>query len=168
MHSVGDWQTVKGALSQDLVTLAAYLQTWRLKLSWSKTVSAVFLLNNREAGRKLNVTLDGKCLPFTQTPNIPGCETGQVSYVPRTSRITAWKTNFTCCPYRQLAGLGWGASALGYSTAECCTPVWCCSVPICIINTAINDALHIATGCLRPTPLDNPPILAGIQSAELC
>ena len=32
MHSAGDWQAIKGALSQDLVTLAAYLQTWRLKL----------------------------------------------------------------------------------------------------------------------------------------
>jgi len=24
------------------------------------------------------------------------------------------------------------------------------------------------TGCLRPTPADNYPILAGIQAAELC
>ena len=33
---------------------------------------------------------------------------------------------------------------------------------------AINDALHIVTGCLHPTPLDNLAILAGIQPAELC
>jgi len=31
---------------------------------------------------------------------------------------------------------------------------------------AITDALRIVTGCLRPTPADNLPILAGIQSAE--
>ena len=36
MHSAGDWQAVQGVFSPDLVTLAAYLQTWRLKLSWSK------------------------------------------------------------------------------------------------------------------------------------
>jgi len=31
----------------------------------------------------------------------------------------------------------------------------------------INDALRTVTGCLRPTPADNLPILAGIQPAEL-
>ena len=32
---------------------------------------------------------------------------------------------------------------------------------------SINDALRIVTGCLRSTPADNLPILAGIQPAEL-
>jgi len=35
------------------------------------------------------------------------------------------------------------------------------------IDPAINDALRIVTGCLRPAPVDNLPILAAIQSAEL-
>jgi len=34
-------------------------------------------------------------------------------------------------------------------------------------DLAINDALRIVNGCLRPTPADNLPILAGIQPAEL-
>ena len=34
-------------------------------------------------------------------------------------------------------------------------------------DPTINDALRIVTGCLRPTPADNLPILAGIQPAEL-
>ena len=57
--------------------------------------------------------------------------------------------------------------ALVHSTAEYCAPVWCCSAHTCLINPAINDALRIVTGCLRPTPEDNLPILAGIQPAEL-
>ena len=36
-------------------TLSAYLQTWRLKLSHTKTVTAAFHLNNREAKRELKV-----------------------------------------------------------------------------------------------------------------
>ena len=40
MHSAGDWQAIKGALGQDQLTLLTYFQTWRLKLSWSKTVLA--------------------------------------------------------------------------------------------------------------------------------
>jgi len=36
-----------------------------------------------------------------------------------------------------------------------------------LIDPTINDALRIVTGCLRPTPADNLPILSGIQPAEL-
>jgi len=57
--------------------------------------------------------------------------------------------------------------ALVRSTAEYCAPVWCPSAYIRLIDPAINDALRFVTGCLRPTPADNLPILAGIQPAEL-
>ena len=45
-----------------------YLQTWRLKLSHTKTVSAVFHLNNREAKHELKVCNNNKLLPFCPTP----------------------------------------------------------------------------------------------------
>ena len=77
---------------------------------------------------------------------------------------------------RRLAGSGWGAGAktlhtatlsLVYSTEEYCAPVWCRSAHTHLIDSVLNDALHIVTGCLRPTPTDYLPILAGIQPAEL-
>jgi len=54
-----------------------------------------------------------------------------------------------------------------HSTTKYCTPVWCNSAHKCLINPAINDAVQIVTGCLRPTPAVNLSILAGIQPAEL-
>ena len=57
--------------------------------------------------------------------------------------------------------------ALVHLTAEYCAPVWCRSTDTRFIDPAINDALLIVTSCLRPTPVDNLPILAGIQRAEL-
>ena len=57
--------------------------------------------------------------------------------------------------------------ALVHSTAEYCAPVWCRSAHTRLIDPTINDALRIVTGCLRPTPEDNLPILAGIQPAKL-
>ena len=36
-----------------------------------------------------------------------------------------------------------------------------------LIDSVLNDALRIVTGCLRPTPTDHLPILSGIQPAEL-
>ena len=77
---------------------------------------------------------------------------------------------------RQLEGSRCGAAvktlrtaalSLIYLTAEYCIPVWCRSVPICLINSVPYDALRIVTGCLRPTPTDHLPILSGIKPAEL-
>ena len=66
MHADGDWQAVKGALTKDMAILG-YFQTWKLKLSTSKTVSAVFHLNNKEAKRELKVSSTTK--PCSSSPS---------------------------------------------------------------------------------------------------
>jgi len=63
MHADGDWQAVEGALSRDMATPGDYLQTWKLKLSITKTVSVVFHLN-KEAKRELKVNFNNETLPF--------------------------------------------------------------------------------------------------------
>ena len=68
LHSSGNWKDLEGTLSQDMSTLSAYLQTWRLKLSHTKTVMAAFHLNNQEAKRELKVYNNGRLLPFCPTP----------------------------------------------------------------------------------------------------
>ena len=77
---------------------------------------------------------------------------------------------------RRLVSSGWGAGdktlriatlSLVYSTAEYCAPVWCRSAYTRLIDSVLNDALRIITGCLRPTPTDHLPVLSGIQPAEL-
>ena len=45
LHSSGNWKDLEGTFSQDMSTLSAYLQTWRLKLSHTKTVTVAFHLN---------------------------------------------------------------------------------------------------------------------------
>jgi len=44
---------------------------------------------------------------------------------------------------------------------------WCHSAHTRLIDPVINEALRSVTGCLRPTPANNLPILSGIQPAEL-
>ena len=60
LHSSGNWKDLEGTLSQDMSTLSAYLQTWRLKLSHTMTVTAAFHLNNRETKRELKVYNNGR------------------------------------------------------------------------------------------------------------
>jgi len=38
MHADGDWQAVERVLSKDMATVDDYFQTWKLKLSTTKTV----------------------------------------------------------------------------------------------------------------------------------
>jgi len=63
VHADGDWLVVEGAVSKDMATLSEYLQSWKLKLSTTKTVSAVFHLNNKETKRELKVTFNNETLP---------------------------------------------------------------------------------------------------------
>ena len=55
-------------LSQDMTTLSAYLQICRLKLSHTRTVTAAFYLNNREAKCELKVYNSNKLLSFCPIP----------------------------------------------------------------------------------------------------
>ena len=57
--------------------------------------------------------------------------------------------------------------SLVHSTAKYCAPVWCRSAHARLIDSVLNDALRIVTGCLRPTPMNHLPVLSGIQPAEL-
>ena len=72
LHTSGNWKDLEGTLSQDISTLSAYLQTWRLKLSHTKTVTAAFHLNNREAKREVKVYNNSRLLPFCPTPTYLG------------------------------------------------------------------------------------------------
>ena len=72
LQSSGNCKDLEGTLSQDMSTFSAYLQTWRLKLSHTKTVTAAFHLNNREAKRELKVYNNDRLLPFCPTPTYLG------------------------------------------------------------------------------------------------
>jgi len=68
IHADGDWQAVEGVLSKDRETVSEYFQTWKVKLSTTKTVSAVFHLNNKEDKRELKVNFNNETLPFCSQP----------------------------------------------------------------------------------------------------
>ena len=176
MHTSKDWKTLEGTLSQDVTTFSAYLQTWRLKLSHTKTVTTAFYLNSREAKRELKIFNNGKLLPYCPTPTYLGVKLNRSLIFRHHLEALRKKLSTRITLLRRLAGSGWGAGAktlrtaalpLVYSTAEYCAPVWCRSAHTRLIDSVLNDALRIVTGCLRPTPTDYLPILAGIQPAEL-
>ena len=68
----GEWQAVEGVLTKDMATVGEYLQTWKQKLSTTKTVSAAFYLNSKEAKRHLKVNFNNETLPFCFEPKYLG------------------------------------------------------------------------------------------------
>ena len=72
LHSAGDWHSMERNLSQDMQTLSAYLQKWKLQLSKAKTVSAAFHLYNQEAQREIDINIDGEHLPYCAEPTYLG------------------------------------------------------------------------------------------------
>ena len=176
LYTSDDWKDLKGVLSQDMTTISTYLQTWRLQLSHSKTVTTAFHLNNRETKRELNVFNNSKRLPFCPVPTYLGDKLDRSLTFRHHLEALRKKLTTRVALMRRLAGSDWGAGAktlrtatlsLVYSTAEYCAPVWCRSTHTRLIDSVLNDALRIVTGCLRPTPTDYLAVLAGIQPAGL-
>ena len=139
-------------------------------------MAAAFYLNNREAKRKLNVYNNGNLLPPCPVTMYLGVKLDR-SLTFRHHLEALRKKLFTrVALLRRLVGFGWGADAktsrisvlsLVCSTAEYCAPVWCRSTHTRLIDSILNDALRIVTGCFRPTPTEDLPVLAGIKPAEL-
>ena len=159
LHASGDWKVLERTSSEDLTTLSAYLQTWRLKLSHAKTVTAAFHLHNREVKRELKFKNNGKVLPFCPVPTYLGVRLDRAltyhHHLKGTKEALRKKLSTSVLLLRRLAGSGWGAGAktlltaalsLIYSTAEYCAPAWCCSAHSRLIDSVLNDALHIVLG----------------------
>ena len=150
MHADGDWQAVEGTLSKDMATLGEYLQTWKLKLSTTKTMSAVFHLNNKEAKRELKVSFNNETLPFCSKSKYLGVTLDRSLTYRRHLESLRKKLTSHVALLRRLVGSGWSAGAtnlsivtlaLVHATAEYCAPVWCPSAHIRLIDPTINNAL---------------------------
>ena len=170
------WGAMEGVLTKVMATVDEYLQTWKLKLSTTKTVSAAFYLNNKEAKRELKVKYNNATLPFCYEPKCLGVALDRSLTYHRYLESLRKKLTSRVALLRRLAGYGWGAGAttlriatlaLAHSTAEYCTPIWCSSAHSRFIDPTISNALWIVAGCLRPTPADNIPMFAGIQPVAL-
>ena len=111
LHSSGNWKDLEGILSQDISTLSAYLRTWRLKLSHTKTVTVAFYLNNREAKCKLKVYNNGRLLQFCPTPTYLGVKLDRSLTFRHHLMALRKKLSSRVTLLRRLVGSGWGAGA---------------------------------------------------------
>ena len=57
--------------------------------------------------------------------------------------------------------------ALLFSTAEYCAPVWCRSSHTHLLDSELNRAMHIITGCLKNTPTPMLYVLANVAPPSI-
>ena len=129
-----------------------------------------------EAKHKLKVNKNGKILSFCPAPTHLGVKLDKTLTYRHHLEALRTKLPRRVSLLRRLAASGWSAVAqtlrtaalsLIYSTIEHCALAWCRSAHTRLIDSVLNHALRIVTGCLRPTSTDNLPVLSGIQPAEL-
>ena len=170
------WKEMEEGLNKDMTILVDYLRKWRLQLSVGKTVSAAYHLNNREAKRELDVFVDNKRLVCQQAPKYLGVRLDRMLNFKQHLEEVAGKVTSRVALIRRLAGTTWGASAktlristqaLVFPAAEYCAPVWSRSPHVKKVDVAINSSLRTISGCLKPTPVFQLPVLAGIAPASL-
>ena len=125
LHSSGNWKDLEGTLSQDMSTLSAYLQTWMLKLSHTKTVTAAFHLNDRETKRELKVYNNGRLLPFCPAPTYLGVKLDRSLTFCHHLVALRKKLSSRVTLLRRIVGSGWGAGVktLRIALLDACVPL---------------------------------------------
>ncbi len=86
------------------------------------------------------------------------------------------KVNARCNLLRGLAGTKWGAhfdvlqtstTALAFSPAEYCSPVWCRSAHTHGLDAALNNGHRLVSGCFRSTLTFILPVVSGIMPPDI-
>ena len=169
-------EEISSTLSKDMHTLFSYFKKWRLILSEKKTVSAFFHLSNRLADKTLEVYVEGRPLPFASVPTYLGVKMDRSLTYHHHLESLRMKVASRVALIRKLAGTTWGADAatlrisvlaLVFSTAEYCAPVWCRSSHTHLLDSELNRAMHIITGCLKNTPTPMLYVLANVAPPSI-
>ena len=127
--------------------------------------------DNREAKRELNVFVDKKRLVFQQAPKCIAVRLDRILNFKQHLEEVATKVTSRASLIRRSYGTTWETSAktrrispqaLVLSAAEYCAPLWGRSPHVKKVNVTSNSTLRAIPGCLKPTPVFQLHVLAGI------
>ena len=131
---------------------------------------------NKQATRKLKVTLAGKVLVHELAQKYLGVTLDRsLTYRTHTENVRD-KVKSRCNIISKLAGtdrrapapvLRTPATALVYSVAEYCVPVLGRCAHVQHIDTQLNIAIRTASGALRPTNINCLPVLSNIMPPQI-
>jgi hypothetical protein len=170
------FEDLEPVLNADLRILEDYFKSWYLQPNPGKTVSTTLHLSNQQAGRELNVFMYDERIPHENNPRYLGIKLDRsLTYGPHLLALRN-KVKARNNIILKLTGTTWGSSAevlrtsataLVYSTAEYCAPVWARSVHCKGLDIELNKTMRTITGCVRSTPTPWLPVLSNIAPPDL-
>lgn len=169
------FEGVEQRLTHALEELSTYYKESHLKPNPGKTQVCAFHLRSREARRRLNVTWEGKALEHTDSPKYLGVTLDRTLTYKQHCQNTSSKVNSRNNIIRKLCSSQWGANpsvlltsgkALCFSVGEYACSVWCRSAHTKKVDTSLNETCRIATGCMKPTPIDKLYRAAGMNTPK--
>ena len=124
-HQSNQWKEIEEVLSRDTTKLKVYFDKWYLKMNTTKSVSASFHLNNKEAKKELLITVDNITLPTDHNPKYLGVTLDRQLNYRKHIEGCANKIAKRNCLMRKLANSSWGASQqiLRISALDLCSSV---------------------------------------------
>ena len=170
------WNIVKITSKQDMQYLHDYLQRWRLKLSFTKTITTVFHLNNGDSQYHLTASVDGAILSNNDHPVYLDVTFDRTLTYKKHLEALQQKVNSRNGLLRCLSVSSWGAQTstlwtgaltLVYSAAEYAPPVCWRSTHTKKLDVALSNTMCIITGCMTPTEKIFLPVLSGIAPPEI-
>jgi len=97
-------------MNRELSTLHTYYYQNRIQLNIEKAVYALYHLNTRDVGRRLNISVDGKTMEFEPNQMYLGVKLDRtLTFKPHLTSVRQ-KVLSRCALLNRLAGRGWGAS----------------------------------------------------------
>ena len=139
-------------------------------------MATCFHLDNKQAARKLKVTLAGDVLVHDFASKYLGMTVDRsLTYKNHTENVRD-KVKSHCNIISKLAGTDWGAPApvlrtsviaLVYSVTEYCVPVWRRCAHVQHVDTQLNIAMCTVSGALRPTNINWLPVLSNIEPPQI-
>ena len=154
---------LESTLSLDIEHLNEYFDYWKLSLNAKKTVGTCFHVDNKQAARNLKVTLAVDVLVHDFAPKYLDVTLDRSLTYKKHTETVRDKVKSRCNIINKLAGTDWGAptpvlrtsaSALAYSVAEYCVPVWGRCVHVQHVDTQLNIAMRTVSGALRSTNIN--------------
>ena len=164
-------------MSRDIQLLEHYFRQWYLKMNTSKSISAYFHLNNREANETLKIQTANGTLPADKNRKYMGLTLDRSLTYRKHIYSVVQKLKERNNLLRKISGTTWRASqgddvrtsalALCYSVAEYACPVWNRSSHAGKVDTCLNDSMRTISGVLKSTPRAWLPVMSGIAPRHI-
>ena len=161
---------LESTLSLDIGYLNEHVDYWKLRLNAKKTGATYFHLDNKQAARKLKVTLAGDVLVHDFAPKYLGVTLIDRSHTKNIQKMCAIKLGHAATSsanWQELTGVHQLLYFAHLLLLWCIHAVAGRCAHVQHVDTQLNIAMRTVSGALRPTNINWLPVLSNIEPPQI-